>query len=399
MKKKEYDNCYIYQLEKIKDYTDEEMFETEIDDGWIVTFGKKEQNSGSGYQFLEVEFSKEYYYAKDADDLWRSYKYWFVPENVNVDKKYPLCKHITYVPKKGFVLTVIRNMERKMSLKEQILRLDAGEDFESDIIAEELEKFYKEEEKKGLQVHWVNQDTELPVSGSKHLIKDFKKLIRGKGVISNEKFSDKTEEDKIVGAISIINAQSLSVLPNDEDIIEFIEYFYKKYGENKRLFKQMERNWPYKPRIFRLAERAEERLFEKKMEEKYENLSATKKRMVNKFIDYLFALPLGFHVSFTYGYDDYSCAFKVESDFSDEDIEGAKKEIRYITIETLLTGGAATIRYSIPDFDKEIVSGIRAKGQKFETVSASEMQWCMENQPDGYHTYPDEIYKRPEVFF
>ena len=232
----------------------------------------------------------------------------------------------------------------------------------------------------------------------KHLISDFEKHVNGEGLDSNVPFAKKSKEEKVVSALAVMNSESLISVPNDDDLIEFFDYFIQEYENNEKVLEAIYENWPESPRIFRLAGEAKRRVFMNDMDLQYKRLPSDKKQMIEKLVEYLFSRPCGYMISLTYGNDDTDGYF-VKPGEKRENREIARNEARAACTRLLIEGGSAVIRYHFDKSKKEKVCGIYSEGQCFFTLPAEFMKECMEAQPEGHREFPNDVYEEADISF
>ena len=157
-------------------------------------------------------------------------------------------------------------------------------------------------------------------------------------------------------------------------------------------------NWPESPRIFRLVEEAERRVFMNDMDLRYKRLTPDKKQIIEKLVEYLFSRPRGYMISITYRNDDIDGYF-VKPNEKRENREIAKNEARAACTRLLIEGGSAVIRYHFDKSKKEKVCGIFSSGQCFMNLPADVMKECMEAQPEGHREFPNDVYEEADISF
>ena len=395
----EYDDSILYARECYNRMRESSMFEIDIENAITVIFGESgNKKKGNNVKLAAVAFSKDVYSAEEADSIWRSYEFRYLTKKYDFNRKVPPCHGAIEMDNGDYVVVMERNAGVKTSFSEQLKMMDKTENFEDlllpDYDFEEDEVFMSsaEQEKQNVEIMDIPMG-EQQTSGKGLLVKDFEKLLE-------ETSKAASNADAVIQAISMLNAKSLVKVPSDEDLLEFGDYFMNRYGSNQKVMKKIQTNWGEDgPRIFRLIAGADSNQFIAEMDEEYERLSSTKRKMINKLVDYILSRPGWVQASVNYDLDDYNTYFVDEGE-TEEHIAFARKELRAEATRMLLDGAGMTIRFKDPQYpDKEVVCGIRSHGQKFSTISASEMKACAECQPDGHQEFPVDLYQRADIIF
>lgn len=217
-----------------------------------------------------------------------------------------------------------------------------------------------------------------------------------------EQLGTRKTREAVVGSVSVLNASTIAVegtgqLDEKEKdaIITFTDWFYEKYGNDKRLWKAIRRNWPdAPPRILRMGEYFKE---ERQIEEAkavYKELNPKMQKDVNLLVSYLIKERKGDSLM-TFTWDGGESTIQIERYEKKSEYKDA---ILSCIIRCLYNRGVLIYRRVIGK-DLEIVNGFRID-EWIEDVEKEELKYCMELQPDGtMKTFPEDRYEESGLPF
>lgn len=226
--------------------------------------------------------------------------------------------------------------------------------------------------------------------------------IGANGKIEKRK-SPRTEAERVVGALSIVNAISLTVGFEDgnateedgAEVEEFVEWFYDLYGENDVILSAIDKNWPDEARIFRLNRQIVTAQLAAEMRESWDSLQESEQEKAEAVTSLIWSHRVDREIMVTVSENDsYTMVFpKV---IAKKELEAARNMLLFAVGDFMYRGGVMLYRKSTGT-KKDKVYGFMSQELKGKRTVVSypveKLRIACETMPDGSrHVWEDDDY-------
>lgn len=227
----------------------------------------------------------------------------------------------------------------------------------------------------------------------------------------NEKYINKFNEHlartkNVIGSLSVLNAYTLGIpkkliIQDSESIIDFYEWFYDRYENDKQIWKEINENWGFVgPRIFRLAEEFIDLGNKAYFFNIYENYDDNIKTNIESLIDYIWNLREKRFLTFSY--IDEESLEEIENDFLEipkdiikEELDEYKVDLKYLVIRFVELGGTFILRVSKSEEDH--IYAFTSFNKEIRKKSKQELVDIYTNNPKKFPK--TEIFKEAKINF
>lgn len=357
----EHPNAYSVRI--MREETAKDVFDTELEMGIIVTFGKfgnPPKNKDSQYKLCEIIFPKEVFNMDSVNDFLADYTLRYFSKKNSWNRKIPLADNIYDIGNDEYIALCVNGTGKKEFLWKQIELLCEGE----------------------TPVH-VACEGENPL---KVLFKERLKENDPKSVVALFKeFNDDLKE--IAGEYP----------PNI--IADFAEYFELVFCTDAEVQNEYYKAYPGEDPIIIQIQRSVETadflgigyfLYE-------DELTDQEIRTVDTLSNYLLSLPGDKYCTLLSDIDNH-VVILYENENNDDTENTFEIMAKSMLSMFLINDGSLVVRCR--GKEKDTLMMFRSEEGKITPVSKEECKWAAETQPDGSRIeYPNQIYKRAEVIF
>ena len=217
----------------------------------------------------------------------------------------------------------------------------------------------------------------IKLMNTKRYINEFNKLIK----------EDQSVE-KIIGALSILNAQTLTRSAMNIDmeeerksIVSFSEFFIKEYGYREDIIEAMIENWGGDmPRILKLADMIlEDEELEKYVQE-YKNMDSKKRKELDILIDFIWNTRCQREIVVIIG-EDETYDLNLNKNIFREELEDFKNSLIYLVMKANKFGG--TLIFNKIYKEKMYICGWMVGGNMVHTITKSSLRDALEIEENG----------------